>query len=363
MRRMKSVSTRSEQTQSRRSCYPVKSAPVVVVVPSRCQALARTLAGVSPTPDPLLDPRLFPPPSAGEALVADYFFFLTALDHRTHTADRRYEAVVRGRSYRGSDLLYALARRRQRDDPHAFTARRLLTISAAEAEAVWSPAEFGVRIKGARVRAALLRDAAGRILREYGGSSLGLIEASRGRLLVGDGTGLLERLDRFRAYADPLRKKSHLLAKLWERRGLLRVADPEHHDVAADTVLMRLALRGGLVRIRAAALAGKLGGRGRVTPAQEHALRAATLRAFRRVADAAGLSPAVLDDVLWAVGREACPRLGQPPDPDSLFPQFARWFPSRGAFRTFCLVVTGRDAAWQGRTADLSEPRIETLYY
>lgn len=336
---------------------------VANVVPFRCRVLARTLARISPTPVPLLDARLFPPPSAGEAIVADYFFFLTAVDHRTHAARRRYEATVGGRRYRGSDLLYALARRRQRSDPRSFTALGLLEFSAAEAEALWSPSELGVKIKGARTRAALLREAAGRIVREYGGSSLGLIEACRGRLLAGDGTGLLERLARFRAYADPLRKKSHLLGKLWERRGLLKIADPEHHEIAADTVLMRIALRGGLVRVRDSALAARLSRAGRVTPAEEHAIRAATLRAFHHVAEAANWSPAVLDDVLWGVGREACPRVGLPPNPDHLYPRFARAFGSRQAFRAFCLVVTGRDPAWRARTAHLVEPRIGMWYY
>jgi hypothetical protein len=337
--------------------------PTAIVVPSRCRALADTLAGLCATPAPLLDANLFPPSSAGDAIIADYFFFLTAVDHGTHTARRRYQAVVGGRPYRGSDLLYALARRRQRTDPRFFTAPRLVACSAAEADYLWSPAGLGVKIKGARVRAALLRDAAARILQEYGGSSLGLIEASRGRLLAGDGTGLLERLAHFRAYADPLRKKSHLLAKLWERRGLLQVADPEHREVAADSVLMRIALRGGLVRVRDAALARRLAGGGRVSSGEEQAIRSATLRAFRRVARTAGLSPAVLDDLLWAVGREACPRLGPPPDPVGLEPRLARPFPSREAFRAFCLLVTGQDGAWRGRTAHLSEPRIETWYY
>ncbi len=54
-------------------------------------------------------------------------------------------------------------------------------------------------------------------------------------------------LARYEAYADPLAKKAFLFAKIAERRGWLAVADPESWQVCADNVLMRLALRSGLV--------------------------------------------------------------------------------------------------------------------
>ncbi len=49
------------------------------------------------------------------------------------------------------------------------------------------------------------------------------------------------------AYADPLDKKAFLFAKICARRGWLEVDDPESWEVCADNVLMRLALRSGLV--------------------------------------------------------------------------------------------------------------------
>jgi hypothetical protein len=57
--------------------------------------------------------------------------------------------------------------------------------------------------------------------------------------------------------------------------------------VSADNVLMRLALRSGLVE-------------------QEDVeeVREATRDAFKQVAEEAGISPPVLDDLLWERGRE-----------------------------------------------------------
>jgi N-glycosylase/DNA lyase len=57
--------------------------------------------------------------------------------------------------------------------------------------------------------------------------------------------------------------------------------------VSADNVLMRLALRSGLVE------------QGDVEEVRE-----ATRDAFKQVAEEAGISPPVLDDLLWERGRE-----------------------------------------------------------
>jgi hypothetical protein len=101
------------------------------------------------------------------------------------------------------------------------------------------------------------------------------------------------RLAEFEAFTDPLRKKAFLFAKIAERRGWLEVADPESWEVCADNVLMRLALRSGLV-----------------DPGPREEVRAATRSAFKRVAGRAGVPVPVLDDLLWELGREDPDLLG-----------------------------------------------------
>ena len=105
---------------------------------------------------------------------------------------------------------------------------------------------------------------------------------------------MLALLAEFEAYADPLEKKSFLFCKIAARRGWLRAADPEKWEVCADNVLMRLALRSGLVRDG---------------PVEE--VRAATRDAFKRVAERAGMSPPVLDDLLWELGRDDSDLIGR----------------------------------------------------
>ena len=118
-------------------------------------------------------------------------------------------------------------------------------------------------------RAALWRDLAAGLERDHGGEAEALLAAAGGHL--GGRGGLLALLARYEAYADPLAKKSFLFAKICARRGWLVVHDPESWEVCADNVLMRLALRSGLV-----------------DPGSREEVRAATRAAFGQVAGRPG---------------------------------------------------------------------------
>jgi hypothetical protein len=213
--------------------------------------------------------------------------------------------VVAGEGpFRGSALLWALALEAARRDNGRLTARSLRDIDAAGVAALF-------RIETETVpdperRAALLRDVARRLERDHRGEAQALLDAAGSSL--GGEDGLLELLARYEAYSDPLRKKSYLFAKICERRGWLSVSDPEHWEVCADNVLMRLALRSGLV-----------------APGPLDEVRAATRAALKDVAERSGVPPPVLDDLLWELGRDDRDLLGteggdlrEPPrDPDS----------------------------------------------
>ena len=111
--------------------------------------------------------------------------------------------------------------------------------------------------------------------------------------MLGGAGGLVALLGSYEAYADPLGKKAFLAAKICERRGWLEVRDPEAWEVCADNVLMRLALRSGLVH-----------------PGSLDEVRSAARQAWKLVADRAGIAPPVLDDLLWELGRDHPDLLG-----------------------------------------------------
>ena len=222
----------------------------------------------------------YEPPSFDEVPNPDAALFLAAIDHQTGYTEPH--SVDGEGPYEGSALLWALGLRAERRAPGALTARSLMAVDPAAIAAVFRAGQD--TLHDPERRAKLWDDLAKGMLKSYGGQAEQLIEASGGKL--GGPGGVLVRLSEFDAYSDPLRKKSFLLAKIWERRGWLEVSDPDSWEVSADNVLMRLALRSGLV------------GEGEVEEVRE-----ATRDAFKQVAEQAGISPPVLDDLLWEKGR------------------------------------------------------------
>jgi hypothetical protein len=224
----------------------------------------------------------YEPPTFEEVPHPDAALFLAAIDHQTGYTEP-HEVDGEG-PYEGSALLWALGLRAERRAPGALTARSLIGVPAEAIAAVFRAGPQD-NLHDPERRAKLWDDLAKGMLKSYGGQSEQLIEASGGKL-AGPG-GALVRLSEFDAFADPLRKKAFLVCKIWERRGWLEVSDPESWEVSADNVLMRLALRSGLV------------GEGDVEEVRE-----ATLHAFKQVAEGAKIPPPVLDDLLWERGRK-----------------------------------------------------------
>ena len=223
----------------------------------------------------------YEPPTFAEVPHPDAALFLAAIDHETGYTEP-HEVDGEG-PYEGSALLWALGLRAEERAPGALTARSLLGVPAEAIAAVFRAGQDTLHDPERRAR--LWDDLAKGLLKDYGGQAEQLIDASDGKL-AGQG-GVLFRLSEFDAFADPLRKKAFLVAKIWERRGWLQVSDPENWEVSADNVLMRLALRSGLVE-----------------EGEVEAVREATRDAFKRVAEQAEIPVPVLDDLLWERGRE-----------------------------------------------------------
>ena len=228
------------------------------------------------------------PPGFEHVPDPDAAIFLCAVDHK---AGYRAAHDVPGEGrLRGSALMWAVGLRAAGARPGWLTAASLREIGPEEVAAVFEIE--GDTVADPDRRAALWRDLARGLERDHEGSGTRLLAAAGGRL--GGDSGLLALLGRYRAYDDPLAKKAQLYAKICERRGWLAVADPERWEVSADSVLMRLALRSGLV-----------------APGERESVRAATRDVFHRLAVTTGIPVPELDDMLWELGREDRDLLGR----------------------------------------------------
>jgi len=169
-----------------------------------------------------------------------------------------------------------------------------LSVSEPKPATVWDP----------EVRAFLLRDAGGKLLKLYDGRVSNMVEEASGRLCGVPG-GFIDILKVFRAYEDPVSKKSFLLAKFLLRRGLLKVIDLENMEVPVDNHVTRVAVRLGIVEPLGE---NPFASQREVSWEEDVIIRLQVRRAFKLVSKLSNMDPGLLDDLLWSLGRKICLR-------------------------------------------------------
>jgi len=292
--------------------------------------------------------------------LVDYYFYLSALLFDF----RRFDIALDGRPLSGADAFFALARRQADRDPDFFTAGRLAGVDAATLDTVFSetgrPADCRLRRNGER--AALLRDAAGRLLRDFAGEASNLLAATGGRLRAPAGAGLINRLEQYAGYFDPHFKKGFVLVKTLEGLGAWRAADRENLFIPVDYHLLRVALRSGMVGVEPA-LADALRRQEPADDALDDALRGAAKRGYKLVEEASGMDIFGLDELFWTLGRSCC-HYGRPPRCSACD------FTQCTLMRSFDYACAGQcplrgvcRGSLAGEYAALYETQVTTVYY
>jgi len=264
----------------------------------RVKRLGKIIQKLGYKPISFNSPDLFP--ENDDFIYPNYVFFLVAIDHRTHPEPKRFEAFVGGKLYHGSDLMYLLARRAQKNEPDLFTAKKMIKVTEKDITRIFSIGD--VTIRDPAERALLLRDCAQKLIDHYESDLRNLLKSSERYLIRQDGMGILQQLRKFQAYKDPLMKKSHLLVKILRRQGYFEPVDIENLSFPVDNILMEVALRSGLVK--AHALQGKIARGEQLDEMEVESLRNATREAFEIVSRKSKIPPDILDDIIWAFGRE-----------------------------------------------------------
>lgn len=295
----------------------------------RMASIIRGYVGKLPKLD-LFDKRFYPPDNSDLERVYMFFLVMVALDHRLSRPGKPYRyCFSNGECYRGADLLYHLGMRLYFEKPEFYTPEYLSRITTSEFKEFFNIGDAVVPDPG--VRAWLLRDIGYKLLRLYNGSIMYLLESANGRIRGEsiDKPGLIDLLRVFRAYEDPVEKKSYLLIKFLVLRGLFKPVDPWNMELPIDNHLTRIAFRTGLVRLE-----GRLWSLVREFKPVEYIddvlIRLVVRRAYKLVSIGAGIDPMLLDDALWIYGRSVCIRDESPEC-------------SKCIFNSFCLAYHNRE--------------------
>ncbi|HEY6236949.1 MAG TPA: hypothetical protein VIW69_17740 [Candidatus Elarobacter sp.] len=270
----------------------------------RIEELARRLAALHYTPKPYGFLRALRAAKDGDEHVANFVFFMVAIDHDTHSNGVRYEATVGSAFYHGSDLLYKMAADAKAKDNGLFLAKRMRDIGDDAVEHIFRT-QSGVLPSDIPRRTRIFRECARFLLEHENG---GLAGDVRELLRRSDGTvagkgGVLERVARTHAYADPIAKKANLFCKIALREGLFAPRDRNRIGISIDHVVMTMALRSGIVTATAKDLPQKLEAGSRLDEYTVAVLREVTKSACDDVVRVSGAFADEVDDVLWSYGR------------------------------------------------------------
>lgn len=244
--------------------------------------------------------------------LPNLYFLAVAICHQTtpRTGPRLGGYLDNGDQAWGWDYLRLRLAERVATTPTISFPTTWATFSDEELASVFADAHGTRTLSDIGGRAALVRDLGTSLARTALTSVRTLFDDERGVLDV-NGRGLLHRLQTFRAYRDPVRKKSYYFLELMKNSCGWTFADPQHLGAPVDYHETRGHLRLGTVVIENAALLTSVEAGVTVDQTADLGLRGAIATAIRRISDETGRSASDLHYLFWNVFRNCCGRTVQ----------------------------------------------------
>jgi hypothetical protein len=297
--------------------------------------------------------------------VGNFYLLLVAICHQTSPRGKLpLEGTVQSKHLRGWDYLSAKLEEAARFQPALLTPAVWASFTADKVLELFRDPMLGDRLSEPERRAQLIRDLGQKMLRHSWQCAEHLYKSAAARIATCS-NNLLDLLATFRAYDDPVRKKSSFFLALMRNAGLWSYADPEKLGAPVDYHEVRGHLRIGTVQVHDPDLRAILVAGGEVTPAQDISVRRAVHSAIMLLSEQSGLrNPSQLHYLFWNVFRSCCTResphcyscptsctLQSRYVPLAMHPEGVRRCP----FSSVCESV--------GREPKLLDYRLETDYY
>lgn len=241
--------------------------------------------------------------------IANFYLLLVALCHQTSPRGRPpLEGTIGNRHLRGWDYLSAKLEAAARNSSSIISPRYWAEVGGADLRSLFRDERLGERLSDPSSRAGLVRDLGKKMLNNAWESADDLYALSKGRI-ASDSPNLLDLLSQFRAYCDPVRKKSFFYLALMRNAGVWTYADPENLGAPVDYHEVRGHLRIGTVQICDPELRSKLLAGKEVTAEEDVSIRQAVHEALMLVSEYSGLkNPSRLHYMFWNIFRSCCTR-------------------------------------------------------
>lgn len=225
-------------------------------------------------------------------------FYVDAICHQT----RNFEGEINGKYARGWDYLLLCFIEEFKKNPSFIKIKNTERITGKMLERI-------LKGSGDRYyeRAYLLNNSARILKRDFSGDIFKINENSGGYIRRKDGFGMIDLFRRFKAYSDPLSKKTFLFLNIAKKTGFWEIRDTENLWTPVDYHLERVSLRIGLVEVDKK-LKDKLTEEKRIPQTLDLKIRSKIGESVKRASEISRIPIENLDQLLWALGRSLCLR-------------------------------------------------------
>ncbi len=246
--------------------------------------------------------------SALEAFTSDeignFYLLLVAICHQTQSL----EGLIAGSYRRGWDYLSGKLENVTRSDRKILDPSEWFNLSSDSVRDLFHDDQYGDTLTDPVGRAKLIRNL-GQVMQQHGWSSLNDLYSVAEKRIAGSSPNLQDLLAKFRAYNDPVRKKTFFLLGLMANTGTWSYVDEGNLGPPVDYHEVRGHLRLGTVIIHDDSLRKKLLSRQPVTENEDIAIRQAVCDAIMHIAKQPQMpKPMGLHYLFWNVFRNVCLR-------------------------------------------------------
>ena len=241
--------------------------------------------------------------------ISNFYLLLVAICHQTSPRGRPpLEGNVGERHFRGWDYLSAKLEAAVRETPDILSPTYWATVTGYGLRDLFRDKTLGDRLSDPSGRALLITDLGTKML-ERGWAWADDICAEANGCVASGPNNLVKLLSLFRAYDDPVHKKTFFFLALMQNSGLWVYADGEKLGAPVDYHEVRGHLRIGTVQINDEELRAKLLSGRQVSAEEDVLIRDAVHKALMFISECSGLrNPSQLHYLFWNVFRSCCSR-------------------------------------------------------
>ena len=269
-----------------------------------CRRLAALLAGF----DVPGDQEERAPTGLSKEQAGNFFLALVAICHQTSPlGSRPLEGYLDGKRIKGWDYLYRKFHIAAASNPKLIDPSHWTQLNESAINTIFRDDMLGVTLTDPSGRSALLRNLGEVMIARQWRFPADIHDRCEGRISTGV-PNLLEEFWNFRAYNDPIYKKTLFFLTLMKNNSLWHYADEENLGSPVDYHEVRGHLRLGTIVVDSPLLRKKLLSKSNVSAAEDLAIRKAVYDAMMLISTLSEISPSRLHYLFWNVFRSCCTR-------------------------------------------------------